>query len=426
MSLDQIRAALNSIEATPRDGFLGELEDQLVDAWTDAVNGSERLTTLSRRSATMTLVDTESTQTQPNGRHRWSIVAAAAAVVAILIGALVLAARDEGGPQVPANTGAPDAVEPQVTTNTTVVLDAATAAEEVVRGFIDAYVASDAEQALTYLAADFIASEWGSPDDFSRSLAWNQAAGYKETFNGCEQHGTRAVGADVTVRCAYDLHGFGSEALGLGPYVGNYWELTVRDGKIVASYHVDGSNDFSDQVWGPFARWIKTEHADDVLVMYRDLSQTSSRNTDESLRLWEQRIGEYVQAVLTDRETYPADIAAICATQAQRLAELVQPADGDLEQVAAWNTAAATILRDILGELNALEKPPATDTTLYSDYVGSLIILISNLDAKGDAAAAGDTTKLADLDAERVEIRQRTSSGPAGSGLEECLASLPN
>jgi hypothetical protein len=412
MSVDQIRAALDSVEATPRDGFLGELEDRLVGAWTDAVDGTDRLTTLSTRSATVTLIDTEPTPTPTEGRRRWPIVAvAAAAVVALGVGALLLVARDDSEPQVPADTA--------------VVPDTATSAEQVVRGFIDAYVAKDADQALTYLAADFLASEWGSADDLRRSLAWNEATGYEETIYGCEQDGT-ATGADVTVRCAYDFHGFGSEALGLGPYVGNYWDLTVRDGKIVASLHVDGSTDFSDEVWVPFAVWIRTEHPDDVLIMYQDSSQTSSRNTDEGLRLWEQRTEEYVQAVLTRRETLPADVAAICATQAARLGELAVPAEGALDQVAAWATAAAAILREAPNELTALWKPPGTDATPYSDYSGSIRVLINNLDAKAEAAAAGDSARLAELDAEYGDAREGLSSGPAGSGLEECLASLPS
>ena len=89
----------------------------------------------------MTLIDIEPAPTQPEGRRRWPIIAvAAAAVVAIVVGAVMLAARDDSAPQVPADTTvAPD------------VPDAATAAEEIARGFLDAYAANDADQAITYL-----------------------------------------------------------------------------------------------------------------------------------------------------------------------------------------------------------------------------------------------------------------------------------
>jgi hypothetical protein len=78
--------------------------------------------------------------------------------------------------------------------------------------------------------------------------------------------------------------------------------------------------------------------------MYQDSSQGNSQETDEALQLWEQRTEEFVQAVLTGPENYAADVAAICVTQAAQLAELTVPADGALDQVAAWNTALAAAL----------------------------------------------------------------------------------
>ena len=42
------------------------------------------------------------------------------------------------------------------------------------------------------------------------------------------------------------------------------------------------------------------------------------------------------------------------------------------------------------------------------------------------AVMSVDTARLAELDAEYHEVRQVLSSGPAGSGLEECLASVPS
>ena len=54
-----------------------------------AADGTDYLAALRRRSSTMTLIATEPAPTQPDGRHRWPIIAvAAAAVVAIVVGAL--------------------------------------------------------------------------------------------------------------------------------------------------------------------------------------------------------------------------------------------------------------------------------------------------------------------------------------------------
>ncbi len=116
-----------------------------------AVDGTDYLAALRTRSTTVTLIDIEPAPTQPEGRHRWPIIAvAAAAVVAIVVGAVMLAARDDSAPQVPADTTvAPD------------VPDAATAAEEIARGFLDAYAANDADQALTYITESAITAMVG-------------------------------------------------------------------------------------------------------------------------------------------------------------------------------------------------------------------------------------------------------------------------
>ena len=368
------------------------------------------LAALRTRSTTVTLTDTEPTPTRPEHRHRWPIIAIAAAVVAILVGGLVLVTRD-------------DDPNEQIPAATTVVPDASAAeAEEIARGFVDAYVAGDADRALNYLAEDFIAryEPWGSPQGFRLDLAWQEPARYEWNVHDCQQIGT-------IVRCSLDFHALGSDAIALGPYDIS-WDLTVRDGKIV-SPSPDGAWDWTPQyeaeLWGPFADWIRTEHPDDVLVMYRDSDQDWSQTTDESFRLWEQRTEEFVQAVLTGRETYAADVAAICATQAAQLGELAAPAEGALDQIAAWNATAAVILRETRGALNALVRPPAMDITTHSDYNGKLSILINKIDSKAEVASAGDTTRLAELDAEYLEVRQTMSSGPAGSGFEECVASLP-
>ena len=133
-----------------------------------------------------------------------------------------------------------------------------------------------------------------------------------------------------------------------------------------------------------------------------------------------------MQAVLTGPETYAADVGAICATQAAQLGELAVPAEGALDQVAAWNTAAAAIMDEAHGELVALDKPPPTDTTAYTSFYGRLLRIVRIAEESAEAATAGDSTRLAELDAEYLELRQAMSSGPAGSGLEECLASLPS
>ena len=75
MSVDQIRAALDTIGATPREGFLDALEEQLVAAWTDDAE------------LVVNEVAVGDGEVAPHPRHqrrRWLLVAAATVVVLAL------------------------------------------------------------------------------------------------------------------------------------------------------------------------------------------------------------------------------------------------------------------------------------------------------------------------------------------------------
>jgi hypothetical protein len=387
-----------------------------VDDSAPFVDAAGYLAALRTRSTTVTLIDTEPTPSRPKGHRRWPIIAvAAAAVVAIVVGGLALASRD-------------DDPNEQIPAGTTVAPDPATAAEEVARGFLHAYAANDADLGITFLTESALATNpyWGSPEGVRRDVAWSEAARFKVIVNDCERRADTEAG--TVVRCGFDLHALGSDALGIGPFGDNYWDLTVRDRKIVSAPDwvlAAQTNGFYNEVWAPFAGWIRTEHPDDVLVMYTAADQNIGAQTDEAIELWRQRTQEFVQAVLTGPETYAADVTAICATMAARLGELAEPAEGRLDRVAAWNTAAAAIMEQAHGNLVDLVEPPRFDSSPYVSFKGRLISLVRIAEESAQAATAGDSTSLAELDAEYLELRQAMSSGPAGSGLEECRASLP-
>jgi hypothetical protein len=75
---------------------------------TPFVDAAGYLATLRTRSSTVTLIDTETTRPGPPTGHRWPIIAAAAAVVAIVVSVLWLIARDDDpSNQVPAGTTVP-------------------------------------------------------------------------------------------------------------------------------------------------------------------------------------------------------------------------------------------------------------------------------------------------------------------------------
>ncbi len=250
-----------------------------------------------------------------------------------------------------------------------------------------------------------------------------EAHRYQQMLDSCDELSSSATG--TTVRCTFDFHALRSDELGLGPYSGNYFDLTVHDGQIVRGSYHDGAESFSPQVWEPFASWMGVNHPRDAAIIFSS-GGNGARLTEEAIPLWEQDIQEYVQMVLTSREAYPAEVVAICATQAARLGGLAVPAAGALDQVAAWNAAAAAIMDEAHGELIALDKPLATDTGAYTLFYGRLARLVGIAEESAEAATAGDSPRLAELDAEHLEVRQAMSSGPAGSGLEECLASVPS
>lgn len=144
-----------------------------------------------------------------------------------------------------------------------------TESEAVVQGFLDAYVANDADRALGYL--DDSAAPWRSPEELRREIAWNEAVGFWQIINSAERHDCEQLGdSGSTVRCTFDFHALGSDQIGRGPYTGSSWTFTLQDGKIVsAARELEFlSNGFSAQMWEPFAAWVSTTYPDDAAVMY--------------------------------------------------------------------------------------------------------------------------------------------------------------
>jgi hypothetical protein len=236
----------------------------------------------------VTIIEPTSHPTEPpSGRRRANL----AAVALVVVGALALATCDG------------DRTEP-ATDQTPVATDAADViatdtAVEVARGFFEAYSAFDAEQAISYLADDADISglmedynQEGDVDQLPRILAWLDVLDTQLMLRSCDELTSSATG--TTVRCGYDYHFMGSDELGLGPYDGSYYDLTVRDGEIVrATGHIEISVS-SYQTWTPFDVWIKANNPADAEVMYNDPTHSGPSLTDESFRLWDQRVQEWV------------------------------------------------------------------------------------------------------------------------------------
>lgn len=211
---------------------------------------------------------------KPPRQGLWLGIAAAAAIV---IGALLL---------LPLGNEAPVADQPP------------TSPVEIATAFVEAFARFDVGEAASYLAADAnLDGMYGGESEWQQNNAWREAIGLKVLVDACVVREETASG--TSVRCAYDYHNLRSDEMGMNPYRGSRFDITVLDGEIVSV--VDEmtfmTNDFSALVWEPFGRWVAETYPDDVAVMYTYPSQGEARYTEESIALWEQRTREYVEVV---------------------------------------------------------------------------------------------------------------------------------
>ena len=179
-----------------------------------------------------------------------------------------------------------------------------TKAQEVATGFVEAFGAFDADRAISYLAEDAdilplmtevgIQDAEGTLDEFRLLISMQQAVGSKLTLDSCEEMEISASATEV--RCTFDVHSLGSDEIGLGPYSGNYFALTVSDREIVRASQYRNYTDIYSEMWRPFATWVASNYPDDVEVMYQ-IGGHGERLTSESIRLWERHIREYVEEV---------------------------------------------------------------------------------------------------------------------------------
>ncbi len=175
---------------------------------------------------------------------------------------------------------------------------------EVATGFLEAYGAFDAERAITYLADDADISTLigsvgaqgveGTPEEFRLLVSLAKATGYKQKLISCEELGGSSSG--IGVHCTSDYHNFRSDEIGRGPFSAVSFDLTVRDGEIVRARQDFGVEEFSTQMWDPFARWVSKSYPKDATVMYED-GGGGMRLTEESIRLWERHTRGYVEDV---------------------------------------------------------------------------------------------------------------------------------
>ena len=170
-----------------------------------------------------------------SSRRWWVIAGGAFAVAAVWVVAT-------GGPfartDAPIGSGPASAVATTPVNAPSAVNPADAAAEEVARGFLDAYAAFDAQRAMTYVADDADLRNLidvsdqvpANAEGLSLRLSLLQAMGVELTVTSCE---AAPIGSDTSVVCDSVFHALGSDQIGRGPFSNSSFVFTVRDGAIV-------------------------------------------------------------------------------------------------------------------------------------------------------------------------------------------------
>lgn len=172
-------------------------------------------------------------------------------------------------------------------------------AERTAGDFVEAFGAFDAERAMHEVGPNPLSQVIDgqvppTASGLSTMLAMLRAIGYRQSDVSCQGVG---AGDTIYVSCAFAFDAIGSDAFGRGPYGGSTFTFTIRSGRIHdASWTLRTDDGFSAEMWEPFRDWIRADHPEDFDVMYID-NGGSYRLTPASIRLWEQRTKEYVEAV---------------------------------------------------------------------------------------------------------------------------------
>ena len=171
--------------------------------------------------------------------------------------------------------------------------------EQLAHDFVSAYAAFDRRLAASFVGDDAtlsLAADWG-PDGWLRVNRFDEALGADTHIDGCFQ--TETLTPDGTeVGCLYAFDILGLAELGRGPFPGNLYTVTVRDGKVVDLEGSEGANDYSKVGWEPFWAWIEDIHAADVPTLRSvEDPDLKPKELDRVIRLWKQVGQEYVAAL---------------------------------------------------------------------------------------------------------------------------------
>jgi hypothetical protein len=175
---------------------------------------------------------------------------------------------------------------------------------EIATGFLDAYGAFDADRAISYLAADadiqglitaVSSGAEGRLEELRRVMSLLKAQEYEQALEPCEELSSST--SETSFRCSVDFQLLGSSEIGLGPYGGSFFDVTVRDGKVVRVSVQYRLLEFVPEMWEPFAEWVSRAHPEDAAIMYVDATYSEGRLSEASIRLWDRYVDGYVAYV---------------------------------------------------------------------------------------------------------------------------------
>ncbi len=178
-----------------------------------------------------------------------------------------------------------------------------TSPEQVANEYLQALSTYDLPRAEDYLSAEPDLQIWDGIvvdlDGWRAAQAWNEAVGTEVDPGPCQAESVAEPGT-TRLRCPYAVDSLGSKELGLGPYGGSTYLITVQDGAITAATdQFDYTNNgYNVEVWEPFTAWVTANYPEDVRVMYDGTNQVT---TAESIALWHEHLFQYVAAKLAEK-----------------------------------------------------------------------------------------------------------------------------
>lgn len=216
------------------------------------------------------------TEESPWWRRGWVAALSAAAVVLLIIGVVALVQSGDDPPvgsEVPVTTVAPESAE----------------ALAIAEAFMEARDAADVEATFALFSDDVhLSSLARTAEELVLWYAWDEAYGADIVSFECRELADARL---TRVGCTYATTNAWAEALGVGPFSGSSYLLTMSDGRITSMVHNFNDTEFLPQVWSPVSIWIAERHPDDWQVMRRGQAPIL---TEESIELWRQHTEEFV------------------------------------------------------------------------------------------------------------------------------------